>query len=103
MGVSWQTPEQKVFIEGHFPSYFQHLADETLKTEFWPGFKEEWFRTWPLPEPSPDLVKKEGSLEKAKKAEYNKKVNVSAVCLLTSQLKLTVRPATETCVQSGFG
>lgn len=82
MGVSWQTPEQKAFIESYLPLYFQHSTDETLKAGFWPNFKEKWFESWPLPEPSPEVVEKEGSVEKAKKVERSKKVCVSMVYLL---------------------
>jgi len=53
MGVSWQTPDQKVFIEEHLPAYFQHLPDGTVKSAFWPDFFNKWFKAWPLPEPSP--------------------------------------------------
>lgn len=79
MGASWQTPEQRAFIEEHFLSYSQHSTDKTLKTGFWPGFFDKWFKSWPLPEPSPDLVNSAGSMKKAKKAERDKKVNVSTV------------------------
>jgi hypothetical protein len=76
MGVSWQTPDQKAFIEEHLPSYIQHSTDGTLKTMFWSGFLEKWFETWPLPEPSAELSEKEGSVQKATKAVRDKKVGV---------------------------
>ena len=74
-------PDQKVFIEKYFPSYVQHSLDGTAKGGFWPGFLNEWFKAWPLPEPSPELVEKEGSVQKAARSERNKKVGVSKVSL----------------------
>jgi len=79
MGVSWQTPDQKAFIEDSIPSYTQHSAAGTDKAEFWPDFLERWFKAWPLPEPSPDIVQKEGSVEKATKADRKRRVGVSTI------------------------
>ena len=84
MGARQHSDEQQVFVEGYFPSYSKHLADGTLKTDFWPTFFADWFEAWPLPEPSAEVVEKEGSLQMAKKSELAKKVAVSAVSLLTN-------------------
>jgi len=93
MGASWQTPDQKAFIEEHVPSFVQHSTDGTRK-DFWPNFLAKWFEAWPLPEPSPDLVEKEGDAQKITKAERGKKISVSTVYPLASQLELTIHPAT---------
>ena len=76
MGVSWQTPDQKTFIEDHLHSYNQHAEAETTRTIFWPEFLEEWFKRWPLPEPAPELVEEVG-VNKAKKALQRTQVAVS--------------------------
>ncbi|KAF9791998.1 hypothetical protein BJ322DRAFT_1015928 [Thelephora terrestris] len=74
MGVTWKTPEQNVFIEQHLPSFNQHSAAGTVKSMFWPGLFDEWFKNWPLPEPSPELVEKHGSIEVAKKVARTTKI-----------------------------
>jgi len=81
MGTSWQTPEQKVIIEDHHASLAQHSASGTEKAEFWPEFLDEWFKTWPLPAPTPDQIEKEGgNAAKAARVECAKKVKVSTTC-----------------------
>jgi len=77
MGVSWQTPDQKIFLENNMASYSQHSANGTLKATFWPTFFSKWFEQWPLPDPTPDVVQKMGSKEKAAQADRSKKVGVS--------------------------
>lgn len=77
MGASWQTPAQKIFIDNHFPSYLTHLEDGK-KDDFWHDFADKWFESWPLPEPTPELIG-EGTAEKAKKAERAKMVAVSTL------------------------
>lgn len=78
MVVSRQTPDQKAYIEESLPLFSQHLADGNLKTAFWPDFFDEWFKRWPLQEPSAELIEKEGTVEKANKAERGKQMNVSS-------------------------
>ena len=78
MGVSWQTPEQKAFIEDHHGSFVQHSTNETEKAVFWPEFFNKWFEKWPLPAPTPDQIEKEGSAAKAAKVERAKRVKVSS-------------------------
>lgn len=59
MGVSWQTDEQKQFINERVPLYSDHQAKSTTK-DFWPEFHDKWFKRWPLPENlSPSLAKME--------------------------------------------
>jgi hypothetical protein len=99
MANSWQSPEQKAFIEEHIPSYVQHIANGTAKTKFWPDFLVEWFKAWPLSEPTPELVEEKGNVQKALKSMRSKKISVSAIYLRTSRLELTVRTATEACLQ----
>ena len=82
MGVSWQTPDQKAFIENQLPSYSKHSVSGTLKTIFWPEFFGKWFNMWPLPAPAPELVD-EGDKQRALKESRGKKVNVSTLCMLT--------------------
>jgi len=77
MGASWQTTEQKAFIEDHHESFTQHLDRGTVKTIFWPEFLDRWFKAWPLPAPTPDQIEKEGHVEKAAKVERSKKIKVS--------------------------
>lgn len=77
MGVTWQTPDQKLFIEESLPGFVQHFTAGTVKAIFWPEFFEEWFVRWPLPEPTPDLIEKKGNVEKATKAARKKQVDVS--------------------------
>jgi hypothetical protein len=79
MGGTWQTPDQKAFIEGHLPCYAKHSESGTLNSDFWPDFLDKWFEKWPQPEPAPGLVEKEGSTVKAAKAERGKKVSVSTM------------------------
>lgn len=79
MGVSWQTPDQKAFIEDHIPLYIQHLESGTVKTAFWPDFFEKWFKSWPLSEPLPDIVQEEGSAPPTTKVNHKKKMDVSTV------------------------
>ena len=102
MGVSWQTPDQKAFIDNHIPSYIQHLADGTVKSTFWPGFFDEWFEAWPLPEPSSDQVEEKGGTEKAAKEGRIKKIGVSTIYPLMIRLVLTIHAATEAHLQSGW-
>lgn len=83
MPLSWQTPDQKSFIEDHFASYVQHSEKKTLKTLFWPDFFNKWFKTWPLPEPTSELIEKEKSVEKAAQLDRTRKINVSAFRMLT--------------------
>lgn len=99
MGVSWQTTDQKAFIQEHLHSYIQHLADETLKTLFWPNFLDQWFKAWPIEDPAPELAEGGGNAQNAAKGERTKKVAVSMACLPTVQPGLTVYTATEACVQ----
>jgi hypothetical protein len=84
MGASWQTPEQKSFIEDHLHSFTQHSTAGTAKAIFWPEFIDKWFEKWPLPDPVPELVEKAGSVEKAVKVDHIKKVEVSTVCIPAS-------------------
>ena len=83
MGVSWQTPDQKAFLEDNFSSYTQHSASGTLKTAFWPSFFCKWFQQWPLPDPSPDLIEKVGSKEKAAQVDCSRKISVSTFHMST--------------------
>ena len=78
MGGSWQTPEQKAFIERHLPLYSEHSEARMLKSDFWKSFLDNWFKEWPLPEPTSDPVQEEGSDAGVIKAERAKKVAVSA-------------------------
>ena len=82
MGVLWQTPSQKAFIEKHVPLYVQHVANGTSKAMFWPDFLKKWFETWPVAEPTPDLVEKKGDVQKALKASRSARVGVSTIYLL---------------------
>jgi len=100
MGGSWQTPEQKAFIEENTPSFTQHSTDGTKK-EFWLNFLAKWFKAWPLPEPSPELVAKEG-MDRAMKLERSKKIGVSTVYPLMNLPELTIRTATQTCLRGDF-
>ena len=84
MGVSWQTPDQKAFIELHLPSYAKHSESSTVKTAFWPEFFEKWFKNWPIPEPSPNLVPEGGSVQQVVKADRKKKIEVSTIHLPTN-------------------
>ena len=84
MGVTWQTAEQKAFIEENLPSYSQHLAAKTLKTEFWPPFLDKWFKRWPLPEPTPDAVEEEGDMQDGIQANRKKKIKVSTLYMLAT-------------------
>jgi len=99
MGASWQTPDQRVFILEHTPSYVQHVANKT-KAVFWADFLEKWFEAWPLKAPEPELIEKAGSLKGALVLCRAIKVNVSTIYLPTNQLELTVHTATEACLQS---
>lgn len=83
MGVSWQTPDQKAFLENSFSSYAQHSASGTLKTTFWPSFFTKWFEQWPLPDPSPNLVQKVGTKEKAAQLDRSRKISVSTFNIST--------------------
>jgi len=87
MGASWQTPDQRIFIEDHFPSYLQHLAANTLNA-FWPDLLKKWFKLWPLPDPEPtcDPAEGEDAKLKAVKSERSKKIAVSMVYVLTGTL-----------------
>jgi len=76
MGVTWQTADQKTFIEEYYSSYSKHSADGTLKTVFWPGFLDKWFKAWPIPEPPPDV---EGGVQTAAKTERKRKIGVSTI------------------------
>ena len=58
MGASWQTPDQKVFIEAHVLSYAQCAANKTRNAVFWPDFLDEWFKVWPV-KPATDLIEEE--------------------------------------------
>lgn len=86
MGVSWQTADQKKFFEEHTPSYLQHVADETVKTLFWPGIINKWFEMWPNPEPSPELVTEHKTAKEAEKNERAKKITVSLIWPPPNQL-----------------
>jgi hypothetical protein len=79
MGVSWQTPAQKSFIEGYIPSYTHHSENGTLKTDFWPIFFEKWFEAWPAPASGPDLPGGEEAARKAAKVFRGKRMGVSKV------------------------
>lgn len=85
MGGSWQTPEQKTFIEEHVPSYARHSEVGTLKSDFWPDFLAKWFEKWPLPGPTADRIEKEGSVGKATQVDRTKKATVSTFTLLTER------------------
>ena len=89
MGVSWQSADQKAFIEDYLPSFIQHSADGTAKGIFWPDFTKKWFEKWPVPEPAPDAIN--GSLVKA--AERAKKIGVSGLHILTERADPNIRPA----------
>ena len=84
MGITWQTPDQKVFIEKHIPLYVRHVDDGTAKAAFWPDFLKKWFETWPVVEPTPHLVEKEGNIQKALKLSRSNKIGVSTIYLLMS-------------------
>lgn len=104
MGVSWQTAEQKAFIEDHLPSHHQHSQAGTLKAIFWPELIDEWFKKWPVPEPTPELVQKEGGVGKAKKAERKKKVDVSTTCMLSLSARTHwIFAAIEASLQERYG
>jgi len=96
MGGSWQTAEQKLFIEEHLSSYVQHSADETLKTTFWPNFFDKWFKAWPLPESSPN---EGGDVQQATKSERKKKIGVSMLRSVCQSTRLTVFAASEACLR----
>ena len=103
MGVSWQTPDQKAFIELHLPSYAKHSESSTVKTAFWPEFFEKWFKNWPIPEPSPDVVPEGGSVQQVVKADRKKKIEASTIHLPTNRPELTTCTATEAYLQSVDG
>ena len=77
MGNSWQTDDQRRFIEARLASYSISRDGGNLKKDFWPKFIEEWFNRWPLPEPPATLVEKKGTVEKATKAWRDQKIEVS--------------------------
>ena len=77
MGSSWQTQDHKDFSDEHLASYCSNRDEGTLKDKFWPTITKEWFKRWPLSEPSAQYIKKKGTIEKARKAWEEKKVNVS--------------------------
>lgn len=79
MGLSWQTAEQKEFIDEFIPSFIKHSADGTAKDEFWPDFLGKWFKAWPVPEPSPDLVQNPGEAQNKMQEECRKRASVSTV------------------------
>lgn len=71
MGATWQTAAHRAFIEDNLESFTRHSTDGTTKV-FWPPLLKQWFERWPLPEPTPELIEKEGGVEKAKKTIRNK-------------------------------
>lgn len=75
MGNSWQSLDQRAFFNKHLASYIRSVDEGSLRKSFWPKITEEWFETWPLPEPSANAIEKEG-LEKAQKTLKTKKVEV---------------------------
>lgn len=79
MGVSWQSPIQKAFIEGYVASYTHHSGNGTLKTEFWPVFFEKWFEAWPVPTPGPDFPGGEEAARNVMKEVRCKRIAVSTV------------------------
>jgi hypothetical protein len=81
MGASWQSPDQKEFIEEHVPSFIQHTEDGTVKTGFWPGFLDKWFKAWPLQTPSLDLAEMGGEAQKEAKTKRKQRINVSEFSL----------------------
>ena len=91
MGASWQSDEQKEFIENYAPSYTGHVSKGTEKAEFWPDFLEDWFKRWPLAKPSlgPDQAgeptQEEGPAQDTAKADRKKKISVSTARQLTSR------------------
>ena len=103
MGATWQTLEQRTFIEDHLPLFMKHLDEGTVNAQFWPDFFDQWFEIWPIPEPTPDLVQQGGSAEKAKKVEQGKQKSVSTVHPATecANLNLRVDPENQTCLQIG--
>lgn len=80
MGNSWQTPDQKAFIEAYLPPYVRHSADGTAKAMFWPDFLKKWFEKWPLTQ--------EGDTQE----DRTKKIGVSTPhILLTEHVDLNLR------------
>ena len=79
MGNSWQTQSQRDFFDKHLTSYNRSSGEGNLKDTFWLRVIKEWFELWPLSEPPSELVEKEGTLEKARKAWRGKKIEVSTV------------------------
>jgi hypothetical protein len=76
MGNTWQTQEQKDFIDVHLAIYAKSNDGGTLNT-VWPRILEKWFNQWPLDDPPAEVVEKEGSAEKAEKVWRAKRVEVS--------------------------
>lgn len=70
---------------------------------FWPDFLDKWFKVWPIPEPAPEFAEGEVDMQNAMKGEHAKRVAVSIIYPLTGQPGLTVRTATEACVQKCIG
>ena len=77
MGKSQCTKEQQYFFEEHLTSFTSSSEEGKLKDSFWPMITEKWFKLWPLSEPTADLIKQEGTVEKATRVLKAKKVDVS--------------------------
>ena len=92
-----------MFIGEHLDSYARHSADGSLKTAFWPKLLDKWFKTWPIQEPSLQLIEDEGDAQNAKKAECINKTAVSVTRLPADRPGLTIRIATKAHFQSRLG
>ena len=77
MPLSWKDNEQQCFFKVNLTSYVSSLEGGKLKDSFWPMITEKWFELWPLSEPSAELVKQQGLVEKAKKVLKMKNIEVS--------------------------
>lgn len=78
MGNSWQTPDQRDFFDAHLTAYARSCDEGDLKS-FWSTVIDDWFKLWPLSEPSDEFIAEKGTAEKARKAWKAKKIEVSIV------------------------
>ena len=76
MGKSWQSDDHKAFFNLHIKSYSSSYDEGKLK-EFWPKIMGEWFERWPLSKPLTKIIKKEETIEKARKVWKVKMTEVS--------------------------
>ena len=76
MGSSWQTSDQKAFLDEHLAAFTLSRDKDDLKS-FWSTVMFKWFERWPLSEPPAEFVEKKGTVEKARKAWRSKRIEVS--------------------------